>query len=57
MGRVAITIIRLVIGLLAVAAYFSAVADDPCNDGHSSAPAVALSEEGSRLAPLRDGRA
>jgi O-antigen/teichoic acid export membrane protein len=41
-GRVALTIACLVIGLLAVGAYFSAVADDPCNDQHRSAPAVAL---------------
>lgn len=42
MGRVALTTSCLVIGLLAVGAYFSAIADDPCNDQHRAAPAVAL---------------
>ena len=42
MGRVALTIACLGIGVLAVGAYFSAVADDPCNDQHRSTPAVAL---------------
>jgi hypothetical protein len=42
MGRVAVTIACLVIGLLAVGAYFSAIADDACNDQHRSAPAIAL---------------
>jgi hypothetical protein len=41
-GRVVLTIACLVIGLYAVGAYFFAVADDPCSDRHSSAPAVAL---------------
>jgi len=41
-GRRAVTIACLVIGLFTVGAYFSAVADDPCNDQHRSGPVVAL---------------
>jgi uncharacterized protein YqgC (DUF456 family) len=41
-GRVAVAIVCLVIGLCAVGAYFFAVADDPCSDRHSSAPVVTL---------------
>jgi hypothetical protein len=41
-GRVAVTIACLVVGLLTVGAYYSGVADDPCNDRHSSAPVAAL---------------
>jgi hypothetical protein len=37
-----LTIACLAIGLFAVGAYFSAVADDPCIDRHSSASTVAL---------------
>ena len=42
MGRVAVTIACLVVGMLTVGAYFSAVADDPCNDRHRGGPVVAL---------------
>jgi hypothetical protein len=41
-GRVAVAIACLVIGLVAVVTYFSVVADDPCNYQHRSSPAVAL---------------
>jgi hypothetical protein len=40
MGRVAVTIACLAIGLLAVGAYFSAVADDASNDQHRTSDAL-----------------